>query len=52
MDKPALIYRRPYGKCRTLGTFIITPPHNAQCPTITSSQWQANHFLVTVDRPR
>ena len=27
-----LIYRTPYGKCRSLGVFIITPPpqcHNA-----------------------
>lgn len=43
-----LIYRTPYGKCRSLGVFIITPPYNATMPTITSSAWDGNHFLVWI----
>lgn len=42
-----IIYRLPFGRCRTIGTFIINPHHDC-CPTITSSQWQANHYLITI----
>lgn len=44
----ANIIPRNKGKCRSLGVFIITPPHNATMPTITSSAWDGNHFLVWI----
>lgn len=44
-----IIYRTPYGLCRSLGTFIITPPYNESLPTITSCSWDCNHFLVWIE---
>ncbi|MCM1077803.1 MAG: hypothetical protein NC411_10645 [Bacteroides sp.] len=38
-----LIYRLPFGKHRTIGIFFLS---QSACPTITSNQWDCNHYLV------
>lgn len=43
-----IIYRKPYGNCRSMGVFIITPPYDSAMPATTSHSWEHNHFLLWV----
>lgn len=43
-----IIQRLAFGKCRLLGHFILSQPHNEPCPTITSHQWEHNHIHIRI----